>query len=563
MKRIFPLFLLSLSILLQPIKLHAQLGQCSTCKKAIVNCPYKGKHPRPEIEIQFSMHWGEPATLLFIDGEQKDSIDYNGKKYLLKHGTHTIRLKAMDMEDLIETISVGVSSSVFHYYRMKRAFKGKSAAQIKTIGDCYLNGTSGRTKNKEEAYRWYEKAAEMGDASAQYLFGDEIMRYGYHSTNGDKKAIELFKKSAEQGNRDAQRELGEVFYYGKGVAKDYNEALKWYKMAATQGDTIAIHNVGYIYYQGFHNKEGKSDFQEAMRWFAKINDYPSTQCVIGHMYYYGGDGFKKSVDSAQVWYQKAANQGVAIAQKHLGDIYFDGRIVLKQLSEGDVRYPRTIILRKFDIRNDKKNNTTNKCSTNNKIESYVTDTIPPDYFQALKWYTMAAEQNYAEAQKKLADLYAEGKGVNKNTLTAIEWYRKAIENYRKKNDYALAFKVGKILIPYVKEEYIKYPASNKKQYSSDLGNLSLCAILQKEYAEAETVAREAIAADETQNRGYSNLAASLLLQGKIAEAEAIYVQRKSELKRVFLDDFQLFENMNILSDEQKKSVEMIKKKLSE
>jgi tetratricopeptide (TPR) repeat protein len=123
--------------------------------------------------------------------------------------------------------------------------------------------------------------------------------------------------------------------------------------------------------------------------------------------------------------------------------------------------------------------------------------------------------------------------------------------------------VGKILIPYIKEEYIKAPASNKKQYANDLGGLSFHAILQKEYVEAEAAAKEAIAADETQHWIYTNLAASLLLQGKVAEAETIYTQWKTEFKWAFLNDFRLFEDMNILTDEQKKDVEMIKNKLRE
>ena len=186
-----------------------------------------------------------------------------------------------------------------------------------------------------------------------------------------------------------------------------------------------------------------------------------------------------------------------------------------------------------------------------------------NYWEAAKWYLKAADQDDAEAQKKLADLFAEGKGVGKDPLTAIEWYRKAINNYGKNNDFESAYKVGKILIPYIKEEYIKAPASNKKQYANDLGGLSFHAILQKEYVEAEAAAKEAIAADETQHWIYTNLAASLLLQGKVAEAETIYTQWKTEFKWAFLNDFRLFEDMNILTDEQKKDVEMIKNKLRE
>lgn len=87
--------------------------------------------------------------------------------------------------------------------------------------------------------------------------------------------------------------------------------------------------------------------------------------------------------------------------------------------------------------------------------------------------------------------------------------------------------------------------------------------MQKEYTEAEMAAREGIAADETQHWIYTNVAASLLMQGKYSEAEATYMQWKTELKRSFLNDFQIFESRNMLSEELKTEIEKIKKMLNE
>ena len=74
MNRIFPVILLSIFFLLQPNKLHAQLGQCPTCKKAIANCPYEGKHPVPQKTVSFFSSDPCHPMLLFIDGDRKDSI---------------------------------------------------------------------------------------------------------------------------------------------------------------------------------------------------------------------------------------------------------------------------------------------------------------------------------------------------------------------------------------------------------------------------------------------------------------------------------------------------------
>ena len=46
--------------------------------------------------------------------------------------------------------------------------------------------------------------------------------------------------AAEQGDADAQNNLGACYYHGQGVAKDYAEAVKWYNKAAEQGDAEAL-----------------------------------------------------------------------------------------------------------------------------------------------------------------------------------------------------------------------------------------------------------------------------------------------------------------------------------
>jgi hypothetical protein len=50
----------------------------------------------------------------------------------------------------------------------------------------------------------------------------------------DVEAVKWYRKSAEQGNADAQYNLGVCYEYGYGVPKDHAEALKWYLKPAEQ-----------------------------------------------------------------------------------------------------------------------------------------------------------------------------------------------------------------------------------------------------------------------------------------------------------------------------------------
>ena len=45
----------------------------------------------------------------------------------------------------------------------------------------------------------------------------------------------------------------------------------------------------------------------------------------------------------------------------------------------------------------------------------------------MKWYRKAAEQGNAEAQSKLAGMYANGQGALQDYQAAMKWYRKAAE----------------------------------------------------------------------------------------------------------------------------------------
>lgn len=44
---------------------------------------------------------------------------------------------------------------------------------------------------------------------------------------------------ANQGNADAQYNVGLCYYYGNGVKQDYKEAMKWYELAAKKNVFMA------------------------------------------------------------------------------------------------------------------------------------------------------------------------------------------------------------------------------------------------------------------------------------------------------------------------------------
>ena len=83
------------------------------------------------------------------------------------------------------------------------------------------------------------------------VYGDDYQDGMDAANKGDfKTAHELWLPLAEQGHRDAQFNLGNMYSYGLGVPQDYKEAVKWYRLSAEQGYAIAQYNLAVIYYDG-------------------------------------------------------------------------------------------------------------------------------------------------------------------------------------------------------------------------------------------------------------------------------------------------------------------------
>src|SRR5207248_324006 len=85
-----------------------------------------------------------------------------------------------------------------------------------------------------------------------------------HDKGDDATALRLIRPLADQGNAEAQYNLGLMFGNGQGVSQDYAAAIKWFRLAAVQGDADAQYSLGRRYYNG----EGVAkDYAEAAKWF--------------------------------------------------------------------------------------------------------------------------------------------------------------------------------------------------------------------------------------------------------------------------------------------------------
>ena len=104
-----------------------------------------------------------------------------------------------------------------------------------------------------------------------------------------------------------QYKLGNVYFRGQGVPKDYAQAVKWFRKAADQGMPESQYMMGVIYDRG----EGlPQDFAEAVAWYRKSGEqgYVAAQFELGNKYA-SGEGVPQNYAEAYVWYSLAAAAG--------------------------------------------------------------------------------------------------------------------------------------------------------------------------------------------------------------------------------------------------------------
>lgn len=197
----------------------------------------------------------------------------------------------------------------------KAAEQGDANAQYR-LGNCYAEGMG---KNDAEAVKWYRKAAEQGEAAAQYRLGTCYANGDGVETN-EAEALKWYHKAAEKGHEGAKGQLVAWYQLEEDRAvKWYRKAeVGWYRKVAEQGCVIAQFRLGMCYATGTGVEQNQ---EKAEEWFDKIKD-PFDQFMIGNCFLAPLHfDFIRDEVMAMKWYRKAAEQGYVDAQYMLGLCY--------------------------------------------------------------------------------------------------------------------------------------------------------------------------------------------------------------------------------------------------
>ena len=127
-------------------------------------------------------------------------------------------------------------------------------------------------------------------------------------------AVSIWRPLAENGDADAEFNLGQAYRLGRGVPTNLAAAQTWFERAANQGHVDAETTLGLLLFQN-------NDQSSGLKWLKKAADQnePRAQLVYGTALF-NGDGVTQDPLLGYAYVSRAAGQGLEPARQTLAQL---------------------------------------------------------------------------------------------------------------------------------------------------------------------------------------------------------------------------------------------------
>ena len=215
------------------------------------------------------------------------------------------------------------------------AFRGFLAMEKKShddklqyrLGQMSYTGT-GTKKEETEAVEFWQKAARLGNANAQYALASHWLKTG---TGDLQQALEWIQKAAEGENTAAMNSLGKLYLEGQMVSPDIQHAIELFEKAALKGHDYAAYRLGRLYLSG---EMIEKNVEMAMEWLKQAAGANNSYALyrLGKLFLLGEDA-PKDIERSIYYFKRAAEGGNEYAEFQLGKLYLLGEEVPKNVEE--------------------------------------------------------------------------------------------------------------------------------------------------------------------------------------------------------------------------------------
>ncbi len=204
------------------------------------------------------------------------------------------------------------------------AIKGNLKAQIELADMLTYMPTSLIIKSiidfenqKQEAAKWYKKAADQGDKYALFQYALILKDEDYIGWDLA-ESLSILNSQAIDNYLPAQIIL---YRYYDQVGNTSN-AVKWLKQAVLNDDPVALFSMAMRYKFGEFVKKDTNKYLQYLKRSAQLNS-PDAQYYLSNLYAFGEDLPKDEKKSLE-WALKSAKQGFPAAQYNTAIKYHDG-----------------------------------------------------------------------------------------------------------------------------------------------------------------------------------------------------------------------------------------------
>lgn len=289
---------------------------------------------------------------------------------------------------------------------LKASAEAGCAQAAYRIGYMYDSGQDFSTPDLDRAVQWYQRAADLGDAEAQYQMAGILSMKDSKYYNAS-RSVKYLTAAADQGQKEASHQLGLMYAYGSnGVRRNVAKAKKYLLASCEAGYDQAMVDYANMCFEG---QVLPRDFEASAKWFTEaakhfngLAEY-ALGCMYGNGYY-----FEQDNKEAARWFEEAAEGGEPNAQYAIGCFYYEGR------------------------------------------------GIPKDEKKAISWFQESADQGHPGAMSFMAMFMINGEGVDQDIEGGIEMLKKVAESGYPEAQYYLGklYAEGKFVekdIPYAKK----------------------------------------------------------------------------------------------------------------
>lgn len=173
-------------------------------------------------------------------------------------------------------------------------------------------------------------AADEKHRTEDSSFYQAVKALAENSGNGTEEILAWITKAAEEGNADAQYFAGELYLQGIGTKPDIDKAAQYFRQAYDSGNEYAFAIYGKLCFLG----DGvMQDYEQAYEAFCSISDpMPEIRCALGIMNIYGM-GVRPDYEIAGAYLDKALDAGDETAKTAKASL--EGAVYERKPSEAE------------------------------------------------------------------------------------------------------------------------------------------------------------------------------------------------------------------------------------